>query len=421
MSDQPQTIIELHAQNVKRLHAVRVDAAGKPVVIIGGRNGQGKSSVLDAITMAFCGKDSIPDEPIRHGESRATILCRTQDYTIERRITPSGSTLVVTKADGSKMAGPQAVLDNLISDLAFDPLAFLRMKPKEQSKALQRLIGIDVDALAAKRQAIYNERAQANAAVKALEVRVAPLHPNVPESATNASALAARIRDAERYAAATVEAKKMVERHRAEVARLTALLDAARAACAEAEQRVAAMPPGDDVDALLVEMRTLEDTNRKVRENAEQRALAKQLDAARAKAQSLQSDLEAADEQSRAVLVSARMPIPGLTVDADHVRLHGVPLSQASQAEQIRAGVAIAMAQRPGLRVALVRDGSLLDDDSMAALAASAAEHGAQVWVERVGRGQEVSVVIEEGSVVSTDVAKAEPCAIDENPFAVPE
>ena len=48
-------IIRLKAENVKRLHAVEITPEGE-VVVVAGKNGAGKSSVLDAITYALAGK-----------------------------------------------------------------------------------------------------------------------------------------------------------------------------------------------------------------------------------------------------------------------------------------------------------------------------------------------------------------------------
>ena len=82
------------------------------------------------------------------------------------------------------------------------------------------------------------------------------------------------------------------------------------------------------------------------------------------------------------------------------VTFNGLPIEQASSAEQTRVAVAIGLAANPELPVVLIRDGSLLDEDSLAAVAKQAAERGAQVWIERVGDGKECSVIIEDGEVV---------------------
>jgi hypothetical protein len=59
------------------------------------------------------------------------------------------------------------------------------------------------------------------------------------------------------------------------------------------------------------------------------------------------------------------------------------------------------MAMNPDLRVICIRDASLLDDDSKAALAAMAEERDYQIWLEVVGDPGELGVIIEDGEVQS--------------------
>ena len=87
--------------------------------------------------------------------------------------------------------------------------------------------------------------------------------------------------------------------------------------------------------------------------------------------------------------------------------LNGHPLNQASGAEQLRAGVAIAMALNPKLRVIRVRDGNSLDSGGMRLLAEMAEEHGYQVWIERVDESGTVGFVIEDGEVKHAPAAEA--------------
>ena len=65
-------IISLQAENLKRLVAVNIQPDGN-VVEITGKNGAGKTSVLDAIYWALAGKDGIQSTPIRKGEDHAVI------------------------------------------------------------------------------------------------------------------------------------------------------------------------------------------------------------------------------------------------------------------------------------------------------------------------------------------------------------
>ena len=60
-------IVQFHAENFKRLGLVEITPEGN-LVTIGGKNGQGKSSVLDAIFVALKGRAVAPPKPIRAGE-----------------------------------------------------------------------------------------------------------------------------------------------------------------------------------------------------------------------------------------------------------------------------------------------------------------------------------------------------------------
>ena len=89
------------------------------------------------------------------------------------------------------------------------------------------------------------------------------------------------------------------------------------------------------------------------------------------------------------------------------MEFRSIPFSQASEAEKIKASMAIGLALNPQLRVLLIRDGSLLDSDSLKTIGEMAANADAQIWIERVGDGDEVSVVIEDGAVVEPVAAVA--------------
>jgi hypothetical protein len=61
--------------------------------------------------------------------------------------------------------------------------------------------------------------------------------------------------------------------------------------------------------------------------------------------------------------------------------------------------MAVALASKPRLRVVLIRDGSLLDDESMELLRKFADDNDVQVWIERVGSNDADALIIEDGEV----------------------
>jgi len=99
------------------------------------------------------------------------------------------------------------------------------------------------------------------------------------------------------------------------------------------------------------------------------------------------------------VLAETPFPVEGLGFGDKGVIFGGLPLSQASGAQQLRVSIAIGAALNPKLRVMLVRDASLLDDKSFALLGEEAKARQLQVFLEQVGHGSRVQVVIEDGHV----------------------
>lgn len=402
-------IVALEVQNVKRLTAVSVKPNGA-LVVVGGRNAQGKTSVLDAIMMALGGEKGIPNEPLRRGADKGQVVVELDDGMIVRRtFTPGGGgALTVTNKEGARYGSPQKLLDALTGKLTFDPLAFSRMDRKAQAQTLRDLIGLDFSDLDGKRKAAFDERTDANREVKRIEGALAKLPP-VPEGTPEQEVLIDEL-------ATELERRKMLNQvmrgnaHDLEAMRARAVVikdqitDLEEQLAAVTDQgkllaaRVAAAVELDESE-VLEQMRALQTTNAAARTLAERRRLQADLDAQSERAMDLTGKIQSIDDAKREATEAAAMPIEGLAFDESGVTLNGLPLDQASGAEQLRASVAIGLAMHPKLKVLLVRDGSLLDEDGMRLVAEMAEAAGGQVWLERVGDGDECSIVIEDGMV----------------------
>ena len=120
------------------------------------------------------------------------------------------------------------------------------------------------------------------------------------------------------------------------------------------------------------------------RQTAESKQLAQEIAIADDEAYQLTEAMEDRKRVAAEAVEKAALPIPGLSLANGQVSLDGVPFGQASDAEQLRASCAIAMRDNAKLRVLRVRDGSLLDDDSMQLLARDGkCDADFQIWVER--------------------------------------
>lgn len=150
---------------------------------------------------------------------------------------------------------------------------------------------------------------------------------------------------------------------------------------------------------LVAQLAEAEETNRKVLANTQRRELEKQMRAKNSEVTKLTLALERIVEEKEKRLSEAKFPVPGLSFSDDGVLLHGIPLEQASQEQQVVTAAAIALAQQPKLRAILMRRGALLDPKHQAALRVWAKENKCQVFLEVVGKDADCEVIIEDGMV----------------------
>lgn len=158
-------VIELKARNIKRIQAVDITPTDN-MVVISGRNEQGKTSVLDSIWMALGGAAAAKDTPapIRKGEKEAEVIVDLGKYKVTRTWTEKGSYLKVESPDGARYPSPQALLDDLRGEYTFDLLDFSKAKPVDQKKILMNLTGLQntLTAIDKEKSNIYAERTMAN-------------------------------------------------------------------------------------------------------------------------------------------------------------------------------------------------------------------------------------------------------------------
>lgn len=408
-SQQGLRVVNLKAENFKRLKAIDITPEGD-VVFVGGKNAQGKTSVLDAIWAALAGGDAARaiKKPIRDGEDRASVTVDLGEYVVTRKWTKDDAgTLTVTAPSGAKFGSPQKLLDDIIGARAFDPLAFTRLPAREQVASLLSLVDLDLDldAVAAKRDALYEERTTVGRQGKALG-ETPTIDKDAPAEEESASEILAEIQeaqDAERHhanvSAREAEAARKAEDIESQIARLKTDLAAAHEWQKNIAAEVAALPAPVDVEPLRARLSTVEDTNRRVRENVHALDVAKQITSLRDGYDKLTAQIDALDKQRVDALAAAKFPVDGLSFGDEGVTLNGIPFSQASSAEQLKVSTALAIAANPSLRVLRILDGSLLDSDSLRIIADLATEHDYQVWIEVVDESGEIGFVIEDGEV----------------------
>ena len=111
-------INRLEIENVKRIHAVMIEPSKDGLTIIGGKNRQGKSSVLDAIAWALGGNKYKPTQAANADSTIPPRLKVIMDngLVVERK--GKNSDLKVTDPEGQK--GGQQLLDSFVEELAIN-------------------------------------------------------------------------------------------------------------------------------------------------------------------------------------------------------------------------------------------------------------------------------------------------------------
>lgn len=414
--DTARRVVNLQARNVMRLKAVDVTPPHAGVFGVGGKNEQGKTTLLQCVQMACAGKGAIPGEPLRRGARKGEITLDLGDIRIVRTFSENDSHLKVERSDGSRVASPQALLDQLYNKVAFDPTAFSRMSTADQVATLRKIVGMD-ETLDIQEGRAVEERKVLKRELSAVEAKLIGrvFHTDAPATEPSMAKLAEQYREAteaqSRYEDLGVQAERQsqkVDTIQGHVDELRRKLATAEADLAEAQteserlvHEILAFPPFTNPDGIKAQMEKVEEIARRVRYNTETNKLCEE----RMRLKNAVDDAEAAVEsvrnQKKELLEAAQLPVDGLAFDESGVTLGGIPFAQCSAAQRIKASVAIAIAMNPNLRVALVRDGSLLDEDSMAQLQAMALEMDVQLWVERVGEDEHCSVIIEDGEIKS--------------------
>ncbi len=413
-------VIELKAESFMgiKLAELKLDANGD-LIVVGGRNGQGKTSLLNAIECAIRGKTHHPGMPVQRGKEKAEINLDLGAYKIRRRFKNDGSsTIRVSNAEGFESTRPQELMDGLAKAITFDPLEFKTLGKKKQLEVVRDLAGVDTTKIEEQYAAVFKDRAEVNAVVKNItgEISAMPRHPDVGFELLSPGGMVDELKAISTYNAGTtrlrkelllVEAKvestseELEEAHLA-LQRLKDKLEGVRVEREEANRDWEARE-GRDPEPLEKRLHDMDETNRKIQDNINAKARTDARSAKQKVARALGDELVALAEKKQKLIAGASLPLPGLSFDGGGVTLNGIPFEQVSESESLQASVAIGVVLNPDLKVMLIRNGSLLDDESMSLLAEVAKENSYQIWIERVGTNDEGAIVIEAGEVVGAE------------------
>ena len=382
-------VVQLRISAFKGITVADITPPEDGVVVVSGKNGAGKSSIMDSISVALGGAPETRkvSQPVKKGNNRSQVVVDLGDLTVTREWNSDGdSWLTVVGADGRERRSPQRLLNSLLGKLSFDPGAFLNESPAKQRDMLLQATGLGetVARIDAARKEASDERRLLNRNIKSIQAHLdsipAPAD-DVPAEEVTVTELVERIRRTENANQRIMQARRRRD---------------------ELQSSIAETEP-TDVSDLENQVAQIDTINARVREARRWREAHEQLQRGMQQSQEYTARLEALNEEKAQALRETDLPIPGLGIDDDGITYNGVPFQDANTASKLQTATAIAMALNPTIRIIRIADGSLLDRENLAALNELAADKGYQVWVERVDDDEDSAegIVIREGSVVA--------------------
>ena len=409
-------INKLEIENVKRVKAVKIEPTANGLTIIGGKNNQGKTSVLDAIAWALGGDRYRPSQAQREGSVIPPNLhiVMNNGLIVERR--GKNSDLKVTDPNGKK-AGQQ-LLNEFVEQLALDLPKFMEATSREKAQTLLQIIGVGPRLADLERQEkeLYNERTYIGRTADQKEkyAKEQPYYPEVPSIPVSASEL---IRQQQEILAQNGEnQRKRERRHQLEqeyqsvTEQIQALL--AKQGQLEADLKIARETSEGLTDRSTAELEenisNIEEINRKVRANLDKDKAEEDAKGYREQYKRLTAQIEEIRSQKTDLLKEADLPLPGLGVEDGELVYNGQKWDNMSGSEQLKVSTAIVRRLNPECGFVLLDKLEQMDLDTLHEFGQWLEQEGLRAIATRVSTGGECSLIIEDGYVAGQEHPAAE-------------
>ena len=398
-------ISSFEIENVKRVKAVSLEPSESGLTVIGGNNGQGKTSVLDAIAWALGGDRFKPSSPKREGSVIPPHLTvkLSNGIVVERR--GKNSSLKVIDPSGNQSG--QELLNSFVSAFALNLPKFLNSNNKEKADTLLRVIGVgdELYRLENEEKKLYNER-YAIGRIRDQKQKYAkelPVYEGVPENLISASELISKQQDIlarngenERLRRRKDEIENKANDLQAEISRLNSELTKVLCQLEKARKTVAELHDESTAE-LERSIAEVEETNRRVRANLDKEKAEADAEMFAGQYDALSRDIEDVRLRRYNLLNGAELPLEGLSVENKELTYNGCKWDCMSGSEQLKVATAIIRRLNPECGFVLIDKLEQMDTDTLREFGVWLEQEGLQAIATRVSKGDECSIIIENG------------------------
>lgn len=399
------TINEFEAENVKRIRAVKLHPSPTGLTIIGGNNGQGKTSVLDSIAWALGGEKFRPTDAKNKDSVIPPYLHVTLSNGLVVERNGKNSSLKVTDPSGKK-AG-QKLLDSFIGTLALDLPKFMNASNTEKAKILLNILGVgdQLEELNNKERKIYDERTAIGriADQKEKYAKEQPYYSDVPEAPISSADL---IKQQQEILARNGQRQQWIrdyDKYQAEYNSIVEQIDLLKERLHEVDEKVKASKHSprelqmESTEELEASLANIEETNRKVRANLDKEKAEDDARQYRRQYDQLTDQIENIRNEKKSLLDHADLPLEGLCVENGNLIYNGEQWDCMSSSDQLKVATAIVRKLNPECGFVLIDKLEQMDMQTLKEFGDWLELEGLQVIATRVSTGDECSIIIEDG------------------------
>lgn len=412
-------INKLEIENVKRVKAVTLEPTQNGLTVIGGRNGQGKTSILDSIAWALGGNKYKPSKAQREGSVLPPNLHLTLSNGLEIRRDGKNSDLKVIDPSGNK-AGQQ-LLNGFVEEFSINLPKFMEASGADKAKTLLQIIGVgeQLVTLEQKEDEKYNQRTTIGQIADqkkkfAAEMTYYADAPkdlvSVSELITQQQAILAKNGENERLRnqvshiefqvtqgeSNIANVKKQIEQLQGQLNTLTGLQEATLKDL-ETARKSALDLHDESTEQLEQNIAQVEQINLKVRANLDKDKASEDAKTYEDQYLGLTAEIKSIREEKTKLLDNADLPLAGLSVAEGELIYNDQKWDNMSGAEQLKVSTAIVRKLNPECGFILIDKLEQMDLDTMNEFGKWLEQEELQAIATRVSTGDECSIIITDG------------------------